>query len=400
MPYNLILSLSFLFITLLPGYAQINLSNKNHEITVRPAADNMPAYLPELSDKKVAIVANHTSLVGTTNLVDTLIKCGINVVKIFGPEHGFRGNAADGAVVDDTRDSITGIPVVSLYGNHKKPLPSDLKGLDVVIFDIQDVGCRFFTYISTMTYVMEACAVSNLPVIILDRPNPNGYYIDGPVLESKFSSFVGLHPVPIVYGMTIGEYALMVNGEKWLKDGIQCNLKIIPCSGYSHSSRYQLPVRPSPNLPAMESVYLYPSLCLFEGTAISIGRGTDKPFTMIGHPLFHEGSFMFEPQSIPGVSDNPPFKGKVCYGQNLEPEAALLKANGHIELGWLTSMYKYMRGRCEFFTPYFEKLAGTATLRKQIEAGMSAKAIRKSWQKSINNFRNIRAKYLLYPDFQ
>lgn len=367
---------------------------------IKPAALDLNSYLPDLTGKKVAVVANHTSLVERVHLVDTLLKRGIRIVRIFGPEHGFRGTAADGAFVDNAIDAKTGIPVISLYGNHKKPEPADLEGVDIVLFDIQDVGCRFFTYISTMTYVMEACAENNLPLIILDRPNPNGYYIDGPVLEPRYSSFVGLHPVPIVYGMTIGEYALMVNGERWLKNGIRCELKVIPCSGYTHSSRYQLPVKPSPNLPVMASVYLYPSICLFEGTSVSVGRGTEKPFTMIGHPLFHEGSFMFVPEAIPGMSDNPPYKGKVCYGQNLEPAAELLKKDGRVELGWLTGMFRYMRGRSEFFTPYFEKLAGTATLRKQIEQGIGEKAIRKSWQPGIRKFMAIRAKYLLYPDFQ
>lgn len=399
MSCNYFFSLAVLLMSMLPCHAQTDTSIVNAGISIRPAAENMNLYLADLSGKKVAIVANNTSLVGSVHLVDTLVKQGISIVKIFGPEHGFRGEAADGELIGDAVDSATNIPVISLYGDHRKPSSADLMGVDIVVFDIQDVGCRFFTYISTMTYVMEACAENNIPVIILDRPNPNGYYVDGPVLEPKFSSFVGLHPVPIVYGMTIGEYALMVNGEKWLRNGAECKLKVIPCSGYKHSSRYQLPVKPSPNLPVMESVYLYPSLCLFEGTSISVGRGTDKPFTMIGHPLFHEGSFLFEPKAIPGVSDNPPFKGKVCYGQNLESAASLIKTDGHIELGWLTSIYKIMRGRSDFFNPYFEKLAGTATLRKQVEEGMSAKAIRKTWQKDIHRFRTIRAKYLLYPDF-
>lgn len=392
----LFITLTFLY----QGFAQDRRDNCNLSSVIKPGAENMAQYLPHLEGRKVAIVANHTSLVGTVHLVDTLLSHGITVERIFGPEHGFRGEAADGTLIEDATDQKTGIRIISLYGNHRKPLVSDLKGIDIVVFDIQDVGCRFFTYISTMTYVMEACAENGIPLIVLDRPNPNGYYIDGPVLEPEFTSFVGLHPVPIVYGMTIGEYALMVNGEKWLKNGIECKLNVIPCSGYTHSSRYQLPVRPSPNLPLMESVYLYPSLCLFEGTSISVGRGTDKPFTMIGHPLFHEGSFMFEPGVIPGVSDNPPFKGKICYGQNLEPAADLIKADGHIELGWLIGIYKYMRGRSEFFTPYFEKLAGTATLRQQVEEGKSVKAIRKSWQKDLNYFKAVRARYLMYPDFQ
>jgi uncharacterized protein YbbC (DUF1343 family) len=400
MPYKISPVILFLFISLFPCNAQVSNKVGNLDSGIRPAADNLLLYLPELQGKKVAVVANQTSLVGKTYLVDTLISCGVDVVKIFGPEHGFRGEAADGALIEDAIDSKTGVPVVSLYGDHRKPTSADLVGLDLILFDIQDVGCRFFTYISTMSNVMEACAEKDIPMIILDRPNPNGYYVDGPILEPKYASFVGLHPVPIVYGMTIGEYALMANGEKWLKNGIHCNLTVIPCSGYTHSSRYQLPVKPSPNLPAMESVYLYPSLCLFEGTSVSIGRGTEKPFTMIGHPLFHEGSFMFTPKAIPGVSDNPPFKGKVCYGQNLETAAIALREHGHIELGWLKGMYKYLRGRSEFFTPYFDKLAGTASLRKQIEAGMSPKAIRKSWQKGIREFMPVRAKYLLYPDFQ
>ncbi len=389
----------FLF-SLLPANAQNGSQNAFGNEIIKPAAENLTMYLDSLRGKKVAVVANHTSLVEDVHLVDTLLKRGIEIVRIFGPEHGFRGDAADGAPVEDGVDVKTGIPVISLYGDHKKPTSADLIGIDLVLFDIQDVGCRFFTYISTMTYVMEACAENDIPMTVLDRPNPNGYYVDGPVLESKFSSFVGLHPVPIVYGMTIGEYALMVNGEHWLRSSKPCKLTVIPCTGYTHASRYQLPVKPSPNLPVMESVYLYPSLCLFEGTSVSIGRGTDKPFTMIGHPLFHEGSFMFTPRAIAGVSDNPPFKGKTCYGQNLESAASLLKEKGHVELGWLSGMYKYLRGRSEFFTPYFEKLAGTDQLREQIESGMSPKAIRRSWQKGIREFRVIRGKYLLYPDFQ
>ena len=367
---------------------------------ILPGAYLTGKYLPLLKGKKTGIVANNTSLIKKTHLVDSLISLKINVTKIFGPEHGFRGDQPDGKEILNGKDPKTGIEVVSLYGNHKKPTKADLEDVDIMIFDIQDVGARFYTYISTLTYVMEACAENNIPLIVLDRPNPNGYYVDGPVLEPAFVSFIGMHPVPVVYGMTIGEYATMVNGEKWLKDGKQCNLAIIKCDNYTHNSRYQIPVRPSPNLQDMKAIYLYPSLCLFEGTVVSIGRGTDSPFKIFGHPKFTSGSYSFTPEPIKGVSEDPPLKGQLCFGKNLDEEAELIKYNGRLELGWLIDAYKNLNSKTEFFINYFDKLAGNSKLREQIIAGKSETEIRKSWQPALDNFRKIRKKYLLYPDFE
>ncbi len=357
-------------------------------------------YLHLLKVKTIGIVANNTSLIKETLLVDTLVSLRINVKKIFGPEHGFRGDQPDGKEILNGKDPKTGIEVISLYGNHKKPTRSDMAGLDVMIFDIQDVGARFYTYISTLAYVMEACAENNIQLIVLDRPNPNGFYVDGPVLDPKFSSFVGMYRIPIVYGMTIGEYANMVNGEKWLKEGVQCNLTIIKCGNYTHDSRYQLPVQPSPNLQDMESVYLYPSLCLFEGTIVSVGRGTDSPFKIYGHPKLPSGSYSFTPKPIKGVSEDPPLNGQLCFGQNLDSEAKTMKKEGHIELQWLIDAYKNLSPETEFFTSYFDKLAGSSMLREQIIAGKSEKEIRKSWQPDLDAFKKIRKKYLIYPDFE
>lgn len=357
-------------------------------------------YLRLLKNKKTGIVANNTSLINKTHLVDSLISRKVNVIKIFGPEHGFRGDAPDGKEIGNGKDGQTGLEVISLYGNHKKPTKADLQGIEIMIFDIQDVGVRFYTYISTLAYVMEACAENNIPLIVLDRPNPNGFYVDGPVLEHDFKSFVGMHPVPIVYGMTIGEYAAMVNGEKWLAGGKPCKLTIIKCDNYTHKSRYQLPVRPSPNLQDMKAIYLYPTLCLFEGTVVSVGRGTDKPFKVFGHPKLTSGSYSFRPKPIKGVSEDPPLKGLVCYGKDLSNEAEKLKAKGKIELGWLMETYKILNSQTEFFNNYFDKLAGTNKLREQIKSGMPESEIRKSWQPYLEKFKEIRKKYLLYPDFE
>lgn len=367
---------------------------------ILPGAYSTGKYLPLLKEKRIAIVANNTSLIGNTHLVDSLVSLKVNVVKIFGPEHGFRGDQADGETILNAQDQKTGLEVISLYGNHKKPVPTDLKNIDIMIFDIQDVGARFYTYISTLTYVMEACAENNIPLIVLDRPNPNGYYVDGPVMGKAFESFVGLHPVPVVYGMTIGEYATMVNGEKWMKDGIHCNLTIIKCDNYTHKSRYQLPVRPSPNLQDMKAIYLYPSLCLFERTVVSVGRGTDKPFKVFGHPKFSNGSYSFTPFPIKGVSEDPPLKGQLCYGQNLEKEAEIIRKDGHYELKWLLEAYKNLNIQTDFFTANFDKLAGNSKLREQIHAGKSETEIRKSWQPELDAFKKIRKKYLLYADFE
>ena len=367
---------------------------------ILPGAYGTSDYLQMLKGKKTGIVANNTSLINKTHLVDTLIALKVNVIKIFGPEHGFRGDQPDGKEILNGKDPKTDIEVISLYGNHKKPNLSDMAGIDVMIFDIQDVGTRFYTYISTLAYVMEACAENNIPLIVLDRPNPNGFYVDGPVLDPKFTSFIGMYSIPIVYGMTIGEYAKMVNGEKWLKDGEQCNLTIIKCHNYTHNSRYQLPVRPSPNLQDMKSIYLYPSLCLFEGTVVSVGRGTDSPFKIYGHPKLTSGTYRFTPKPIKGVSEDPPLKGQLCYGQNLDSEVEAMKKEGRIELRWLIDAYKNLSPKTEFFTNYFDKLAGSSTLREQIIAGKSEKEIRKTWQPDLNAFKKIRKNYLLYPDFE
>lgn len=363
-----------------------------------PGAYSMSDYLPLLAGKRIAIVGNHTSMVGDRHLLDTLLSRNIKVMKVFGPEHGFRGKAADGALIDNTIDPGTGVPVISLYGDHKKPTRDDLQGIDLLVFDIQDVGCRFYTYISTLTYVMEACADNQVPLVVLDRPNPNGFYIDGPVLEKPFSSFVGLHPVPIVYGMTIGEYACMVNGEKWLTGGKPCQLKVIPCQNYTHASLYTLPIPPSPNLPTMNAVYLYPSLCLFEGTVVSVGRGTDTPFEVIGHPDYVIGSYAFTPRSIKGVSDHPLYEGKTCFGTYLRSVPGEIHTEKKLQLFWLLNYYNILGLKDAFFTPYFEKLAGTDLLRKQIQAGENEETIRAGWQPALRKFCSIRAKYLLYPD--
>ena len=364
-------------------------------------ADQTEKYLPLIKRKKISIVANQTSLVKGVHIVDTLLSLGINIKKVFGPEHGFRGNAADGELVSDSLDKKTDLSIVSLYGKHKKPTAKDLEGIDLVIFDIQDVGARFYTYMSTMTYIMEACAENGVEMIILDRPNPHGDYVDGPVLEKEFASFVGLHEIPVVHGMTVGEYAQMINGEGWLKDGIKCDITIIPCKNYDHKSRYELPVAPSPNLPNNIAIQSYPSLCFFEGTIISVGRGTEFPFQVIGHPDFGIGSFAFTPESIPGVSNHPKFEGETCFGQSLRGFAEhVLYHERRLHLNWLIDYYVYFKDKEPFFTPYFEKLAGTDKLRKQIESGLTEMQIRESWQENLTAFKKIRKKYLLYTDFE
>jgi uncharacterized protein YbbC (DUF1343 family) len=368
--------------------------------TILPGSYLIREYVPLLKGKTVGIVANNTSLINKTHLVDTLISLKVNTMKIFGPEHGFRGDQPDGKEILNGKDPKTGIEVISLYGYHKKPTQDDLQDIDIIIFDIQDVGARFYTYISTLTYVMEACAENNIPLIVLDRPNPNGYYVDGPVLEPEYSSFVGMHQIPIVYGMTIGEYAKMVNGEKWLNDAEQCNLTIIKCGNYTHDSRYQVPVRPSPNLQDMKAIYLYPSLCLFEGTVVSVGRGTENPFKVYGHPQMTKESYSFTPKSIQGISDDPPMNGQLCFGENLTGAAELIKNKEHLELGWLIEAYKNLNSKTKFFNSYFDKLAGNSKLREQIISGKSESEIRKSWQPDLDTFKKIRKKYLLYPDFE
>jgi len=392
------------FVLSLPFSSCINAQQENEKQSfpeVIVGAEQTDLYFPLLQDKSIAIVANQTSVIGSTHMVDSLVNVGFNVKKVFGPEHGFRGMAADGEHVQDDIDKKTGAQIISLYGSHRKPTKEDLEDIDIVIFDIQDVGARFYTYISTMTYVMEACAENDKEFIVLDRPNPHGDYVDGPVLETEFSSFIGLHQIPVIHGMTVGEYAKMVNEEGWLKDSIKCKLTVIPCDNYDHNTNYELPIAPSPNLPNNAAIQLYPSLCFFEGTIISVGRGTEYPFQVIGHPDYHVGSFAFTPEEIPGVAKNPKYEDQLCIGQSLQGFTEHMAQKGRkIHLSWLISLYDYFEGRGEFFTSYFEKLAGTDNLRKQIEEGLSEQEIRANWQEDIEAFKKIRKKYLLYTDFE
>lgn len=364
---------------------------KEHYVS---GASNTELYLNLLKDKKVGIVANQTTVINDKHLVDSLLELNINIVKIFTPEHGFRGSADAGAKVNSQIDERTGIELASLYGKTKKPTPEMLRGIDVMVFDLQDVGVRFYTYISTMSYVMEACAEQSIPVIVLDRPNPNGFYIDGPVLKPENQSFVGMHPVPVVYGMTIGEYAKMVNGEGWLKDGIVCDLTVIPMKGYLRDAIYELPVKPSPNLPNWEAIYLYPSLCLFEGSIVSVGRGTDLPFQVYGHPDLR-GNYTFTPQSATGAS-KPLLEGQRCKGENLVEYAHGYANNDHVlHLDWLIGTYQQLKEK-SFFTSYFRLLAGDKQLQRDIENSVKESDIRASWSKDLEAFKQIRQKYLIY----
>jgi len=375
-------------------------SRRDKDSGIIPGADRTELYVDYLRGKNIGMVVNQTSVIGKNLIpsVDSLLKSGINIKKIFGPEHGFRGDASNGATVNDSSDPKTGLPVISLYGKHYKPTPADLKGLDLMIFDVQDVGARFYTYISTLHYVMEACAENNIELMILDRPNPNGFCIDGPVLDTAYRSFVGMHPIPIAHGMTIAEYAQMINGEGWLKNHLQCKLKIIKVANYKHSDKYVLPVNPSPNLNTNQSVLLYPSLCLFEGTVLSVGRGTYNPFVQVGHPLLKgKYTYKFTPVSIPGMSEDPPQKSQVCYGIDLKNyNTDALRVTGKLNLTWLIELYKAYPDKSHFFNAYFTKLAGTDKLKKQIEAGESEQQIRDSWEPALSKYKTMRHKYLLY----
>ena len=388
----------FTFICL-EGKSQFH--SKNNVIDAEEAivgASRLELYIPLLKGKNVAVVANQTSIFNNTHLIDTLISNNINLKKIFTPEHGFRGTADEGALVNNSVDSKTQLPIISLYGKNKKPNSEQLSGIDVLLFDLQDVGTRFYTYISTMTYIMEAAAENNIPVIILDRPNPNGFYIDGPILEKENSSFVGLHQVPVVYGLTIGEYAQMVNGEYWLKDSLQCDLTIIPLGNYNRNYIYELPVKPSPNLPNWESVYLYPSLCFFEGTTVSVGRGTETPFQHYGHPMI-ESDYSFTPKQAEGRG-KPLHCDTECYGENLIQHATNYKKNkDQLNLTWLIKAYEQLKDKSNFFNNFFVKLAGTKELQQQIENGLSEEEIRESWKEGIEEYKKTRSKYLLYKDF-
>lgn len=363
---------------------------------VSPGIENFEVYGKLLDGKKVGIVANQTSVVGEQHSVDFLRNRGIEIVRIFCPEHGFRGDADAGESVGDYKDKVTGLPVVSLYGKKKKPLPEDLKGIDIMLLDMQDVGVRFYTYLSTLHYVMEACAENNIPLIVADRPNPNAFYVDGPVLEMKYKSFVGMHPVPVVYGMTIGEYARMINGEGWLKNGEKCKLTVSPCRDWTRDMVVDLPRKPSPNLPDKVSVMLYPSVCLFEGTVVSEGRGTQTPFQVFGHPALKNMPWSFVPESIEGMSKSPKCLGKKCFGMNLTDKFEEVRKGKKLRLDWLLTAYRNYTGKESFFIPFFENLAGTAELRKDIEAGKPEAQIRASWQDGLKRFEKVREKYLIY----
>ncbi len=371
------------------------------QLRIVPAADLLNSYLPALRDKNIAVVANQTSIVSRgwqaennnyVHLIDTLLGHNIAIKKVFAPEHGFRGKEDAGQKVANDKDVKTGLPILSLYGSNKKPKKEQLEGIDLVLFDIQDVGVRFYTYISTLSLVMEACAEHNIPVIVLDRPNPNGHYIDGPMLHAAHSSFVGMHEVPLVYGMTIGEYAMMVNGERWLKDSVQCELKVVKSLNYSHDRAYSLPVRPSPNLPNDHAINLYPSLGFFEGTIINAGRGTEHQFQRYGAPFFPKSDLVYIPEANFG-SKHPKFKGEVCHGVDLEEVDHLNSVN----ISWLLDAYKKTPKETEFFGKTFTIHAGNEKLRQQIEAGMSSEEIHQSWQDGIEKFKTLREKYLLYP---
>lgn len=354
-------------------------------------ADQIGDFYKSLSEKRVALVVNHTSLIGKTHLADSLKTLGVNIVKIFGPEHGFRGNAADGEHVNDSMDVKTGIPLVSLYGKNKKPTQQQLENVDVVIFDIQDVGTRFYTYISTMHYVMEACAEAKKKVIILDRPNPNDF-VDGPMNEKPFESFVAMHPIPIAHGLTVGELAQMINGEGWLSNKLKCEIEIIKLKNWKHGDEYALPVGPSPNLPNNQAIRLYPSICLFEGTVISLGRGTPFPFQVLGNPELKNMPFTFTPVTIKGVAVKPPQEGKLCYGIDLRNE----KPERRINLSYVIKMYNAYPHKEKFFIPYFDILAGTPKLKQQIKDGLTEEQIRATWKTDLDKFNVIRNKYLLY----
>lgn len=377
-----------------------NLTSEPQRVIV--GAERTDLYFSLLEGKRIAVAGNHSSLIGSVHIVDSLLSMGFNVKKVFSPEHGFRGHAAAGEYIDSETDVETGLPIISLYGSNRRPTQEQLEGLDVILFDIQDVGARFYTYISTMTLIMREAARLGIPMIILDRPNPNGHYVDGPSLDLEFGSFVGMHPIPVIHGMTIGEYAQMVNGEGWLGQNLTTDITIIPVEFYTHSYFYELPVPPSPNLPNMHSVYLYPSLCFFEGTQVSVGRGTSKPFQVYGHSSFSSDilPYSFVPQSIRSAPD-PPQKDKVCYGRDLSGlPLDSLQNLARLDLGYLIDAFRNFPKEEQFFNNFFDLLAGSSLLKNQIKAGLSEELIRQSWQKDIESFKKIRKKYLLYPDFE
>ena len=364
---------------------------------IETGAEQTGRYLPLLEGRRVGIMTNHTGTVGRTHLVDTLRSLGVDIRVVFAPEHGFRGQADAGESVASYRDRKTGINVVSVYGSTKRPPDSIMQRLDVLLFDIQDVGLRYYTYLSSMHYLMEACAANGKQLIVLDRPNPNGFYVDGPVLEVKHRSFVGMHPIPVVHGMTLGELARMIDGEGWLRDGLRCKLTVIPCRGYTHRSRYRLPTAPSPNLPNMRAVYLYPSLCFFEGTPVSLGRGTDFPFQAYGHPEL-QGDFSFTPRSNAGAK-NPPLKDKLCHGVDLRTSPSDERIwEREVDLGYVIDCYRQLNLGEKFFTPMFDRLTGTDYVRQMILQGAGADRIKASWADDVERFKQTRKPYLLYEE--
>lgn len=377
----------FLFLLLLP------LSACGQGEHVLNGADQLDILLPKLTGKRVGLLVNHTALIGKRHLADTLKARGVNLVKIFGPEHGFRGTADAGEEIKDGIDARTGVPVVSLYGKNYKATPEQVADVDVVVFDIQDVGVRFFTYISSLHYLMETCAENGKKVIVLDRPNPNGGYVDGPVRTADQKSFVGMHPIPIMHGMTIGEYARMINGEGWLAGGRTCDLEVVAMKGWKHGDRLPVPVKPSPNLPNDHAIAMYPSTCLFEGTALSIGRGTQNPFEVTGHPDLKGQPYSFTPVSIEGMDKNPKLKDQPCFGLDMRKEPI---PQG-VTLKYLIQMYQAFPDKEKFFIPYFDKLAGNTKLKEQVRAGLSEAEIKESWKPELDAFRATRSKYLLYP---
>ncbi len=358
-------------------------------------AERIDLYEELIDNKRVAMVVNHTSQAFGGHLVDYLLLRDVNIVKIFSPEHGFRGTADAGKHIENSIDERTGVPIVSLYGSNRQPTDEQMGGIDAVIFDIQDVGTRFYTYISTMHYMMDACARHTIQMIILDRPNPNGDYVEGPVLREGFESFVGMHPIPVVHGLTVGELARMINGEGWLTDSASCELFVIPVENYHHQYQYSLPVRPSPNLPNDLAIRLYPSLCFFEGTLMSVGRGTEFPFQVVGYPDSSYGRFQFTPTSRPGAS-NPKYQDQKCFGRDFRD----IRGRPRFTINYIIEFY-YKSGRDEnFFNDYFDKLAGNSELKIQIKAGLTEEEIRISWLEELKDYKSKRKKYLLYPDFE
>ncbi len=376
------------------------------KLAIKTGADQTEKYLPYLKGKRIAILANQTSIIGKRHMVDSLKQLGVNIVKVFGPEHGFRGNASNGAHVLDETDSATGIPIISLYGAKNKPSKEDLADVDLMLYDVQDVGCRFYTNINALARLMESCVENNKELLILDRPNPNAYFVDGPILDMKYKSGIGMFPIPITHGLTIAEFAQMLNGEGWLANKVKCKLKIIKVANYDHDMPYTLPVKPSPNLNTQQSIMLYPSMCLFEGTYINYGRGTHFPFTILGSPeLKGKYEFTFTPIGIPGMSETPLFMNQVCYGIDLRNyDIELLRKKKQVNLQWILELYKASPYKEKFFESklssqmgVIERLVGSGLFRDQVKNGVSEAEIRKSWEPGLSNYKKMRKKYLMYP---